>query len=349
MFSLRRLHVCQLALAAALAFTSIATAATPPKVAGAAVLEDRYPERRIAFAGGVTGLADVVYYTPPGSRPATLDLYMPPVSKRIASGQPLVIYIHGGGWSGGHTRHSGAFENWPGVLTSLAARGFVVSSLSYRLLGEAPFPAAIQDVKAAIKFLRANASRYGIDKSRVLVWGGSAGGHLTALAATTCGVAALEPVVTGALAAESDCVQAAVTWYGIFDLTTQFAAAANMATSPIGKYFGCTAAGCGAEALKFGSPQSYLNAQTPRFLMIHGKDDSVVPVAQSEAFHKAMQAAGLPSELLVIPDVNHSFVGKTQPITEAASLQALDRSFEFIADALGINNGSGSNQALKSQ
>jgi dipeptidyl aminopeptidase/acylaminoacyl peptidase len=126
-----------------------------------------------------------------------------------------------------------------------------------------------------------------------------------------------------------------VTWYGIFDLTTQFAAAANMAKSPIGKYFGCTADGCSAEALKFGSPQSYLNAQTPRFLMIHGKDDSVVPVSQSEEFHKAMQAAGLHSELLVIPDVNHSFVGKTQPITEAASLKALNRSVEFIAEAFG--------------
>jgi acetyl esterase/lipase len=205
-----RHYIGRLVLAGTLSLTTLATQAAviaQPKVAGAAVLEDRYPERRTAFAGGVTGLADVVYYTPPGSRPATLDLYLPPANKRNDTSEPLVIYIHGGGWSSGHTRHSGAFENWPGVLASLAARGYVVSSLSYRLLGEAPFPAAIQDVKAAIKFLRANAGKYGIDKSRVLVWGGSAGGHLTALAATTCGVAALEPVVTGTLAAESDCVQ----------------------------------------------------------------------------------------------------------------------------------------------
>jgi acetyl esterase/lipase len=338
MTNFRRSCIGVIALASALALTSQATQAVvnaPPKVAAAAVLEDRYPERRTRFAGGVTGLADVVYYTPRASRPATLDIYLPRTARRSVSGRPVVIYIHGGGWSGGHSRQSGAFENWPSVLASLAARGYVVSSLNYRLLGEAPFPAAIQDVKAAIKFLRANAAKYGIDKSRVLVWGGSAGGHLTALAATTCGVAALEPVVTGALAAESDCVQAAITWYGVFDLTAQFAAAANMASSPIGKFFGCNAAGCDADTMTLASPQSHLDAQTPRFLVIHGQDDSVVPVAQSENFHKAMQAAGLRSELLVIPEVNHSFVGKTQPITAAASLKALNRSIDFIAEALG--------------
>ena len=333
--ALRRSHCLLAAATLALAsFSAHAAASAQPRVAGSPQPDDRYPERRTVFPGGVTGLADVVYYTPPASRPATLDLYLPPARKHGATAQPLVIYIHGGGWSGGHTRQAGAFEDWPGVLASLAARGYVVSSLSYRLMGEAPFPAAVQDVKAAIKYLRANAGKYGIDKSRVLVWGGSAGGHLTALAATSCGMQALEPVMTGAVAAESDCVQAAITWYGIFDVT-QLAAAPTFARSPIGRFFGCVAEVCNAEALTLASPQSHINAQTPPFLMIHGADDAVVSVIQSQNFHKAMQAAGLRSELLIIPDVNHSFVGKTQPITAAASLQALQRSVEFIAETLG--------------
>jgi acetyl esterase/lipase len=155
----------------------------------------------------------------------------------------------------GHTRQSGAFSNWPDVLSSLAARGYVVASVEYRLSGEAPFPAAEQDVKAAIRWLRAHAATYGIDKSRGLIWGASAGGQLAALAATSCGVAALEPPAapaaltapaasatagassepparpspaaadgkpapSGAVPDESDCVQAAVTWYGVFDFGT---------------------------------------------------------------------------------------------------------------------------------
>ena len=169
---------------AAAAEDAVATAAHP-------VLEDRYPERRTAFAGGVVGFADLTYSVLPGFRPLRLDLYQPPGAP---GSHPLVVFIHGGGWMSGHTRHSGAFEDWPGVLASLAAKGYVVASLEYRLSGEAPFPAAIQDVKAAIRWLRARAPQYGIDRQRAIVWGGSAGGQLAALAATSCGAAALRPV-----------------------------------------------------------------------------------------------------------------------------------------------------------
>src|SRR5205823_4090791 len=121
-----------------------------------------------------------------------------------------------------------------GTASSLAARGYVVASVEYRLSSEARFPAAVQDLKAAIRWLRSQASTYGIDRNRGLVWGASAGGQLAALAATSCGVAALEPPVAAPPTAEprgaagsrtaatpmpteSDCVQGAVTWYGIFD------------------------------------------------------------------------------------------------------------------------------------
>src|SRR5688500_5828623 len=90
--------------------------AAAPRVGASPVLDDRYPERRVAFPGGVIGFPDLTYSSLAGYRPLILDLYKPGNS---AQPRPLVIYIHGGGWIGGHTRHSGAFEDWPGVLASL--------------------------------------------------------------------------------------------------------------------------------------------------------------------------------------------------------------------------------------
>jgi acetyl esterase/lipase len=98
----------------------------------------------------VSGLPDLVYSTLSGFRPLTLDLYVP--ANPVSGGAPVIIYVHGGGWMSGHTRHSGAFENWPGVLASLAGRGYVVASLNYRLSSEAPSPAAEQDVKSAVRW-----------------------------------------------------------------------------------------------------------------------------------------------------------------------------------------------------
>ena len=224
-----------------------ATAAREPTVAAHPVLEDRYPERRTPFPQGVVGLADLVYSVVPGFRPLRLDLYEP-AGKSGSHG--LVVFIHGGGWVSGHTRHSGAFENWPGVLASLAAKGYVVASVEYRLSGEARFPAAIQDIKASIRWLRAHASEYGIDKTRAVVWGGSAGGQLAALAAMSCGAEGLEPPRTPAAQTgggpakpraednESDCVQGLIAWYGIFDFATlarQSDAAGQQLASGVGQ------------------------------------------------------------------------------------------------------------------
>src|SRR5262245_1854065 len=163
-------------LTSGVALGDASSAGVEPAIGSKAVLEDRYPERRVAFPGGVTGLPDLTYATVAGFRPLTLDLYLPAGS--VSGGAPVIIYVHGGGWTSGHTRHSGAFENWPGVLASLASKGYVVASLNYRLSSEAPSPAAEQDIKSAVRWLRASATRFGIDKRRVGIWGGSAGGQL---------------------------------------------------------------------------------------------------------------------------------------------------------------------------
>ena len=308
-----------------------ATTSAEPAIGTKAVLEDRYPERRIAFPGGVVGLPDLTYSTVSGFRPLTLDLYLP--ATRATGGAAVIIYVHGGGWTGGHTRHSGAFENWPGVLASLAGRGYVVASLNYRLSGEAPSPAAEQDIKSAVRWLRTNAARFGVDKRRIGIWGGSAGGQLAALAGTSCGVQALEPPVADAdVPVESDCVQAVVAWYGVFDLAP--VASNGTAPAPVARYLGCEKGVCSDDKIALASAIRHVDRSDPPFLLIHGALDKTVAVSQSEKFHAALQANAVKSQLIVLPDVDHSFVGSTAELTRAASLRALHATIDFFDSTL---------------
>jgi acetyl esterase/lipase len=239
--------------------------------------------------------------------------------------KPLVMYIHGGGWVAGHTRHSGALSNFPAVLAKLASEGFVVASLEYRLSGEAPFPAQLQDSRAAIRFLKANAGQYGIDPARVGVWGGSAGGHLAALTALSCGDTRLDPAPA---TAGSECVQSAVTWYGVFDFKSMLARGVDSAAE--NGLLRCTPANCTEQAIKAVSPSSYVSANDPPFLLIHGETDVVVPVAQSRDVEAKMKAVGMAVEAIYIPGVDHSFVGATAAETRAATLKATNATFDFF-------------------
>jgi acetyl esterase/lipase len=260
----------------------------------------------------------------------------------------LVVYIHGGGWVSGHTRHSGAFENWPGVLASLAAKGYVVASVEYRLSHEAPFPAAIQDIKSSVRWLRAHSTEYGIDKSKAVVWGGSAGGQLAALAAMSCGAQALEPPPPAAPPGstpsgghpedhESDCVQGLIAWYGVFDFAAMSAATAQQPgpANAVRQYLGCTSSACSPAEIAAASPAHYVSHNSPPALLIHGRDDHTVPVQQSRDFAALLKSNGVPVEFVEISGVDHSFIGPTAAATKAASLRALKKSFEFIDQTLG--------------
>jgi acetyl esterase/lipase len=321
-----------LALTASAALWSAALAAEPSidaAIGSAPVLDDRYPTVKVMFGSDVESYPDLIYSTPPGFRPLRLDLY-----RQIATGstRPLVVYVHGGGWQSGHTRHSGAFENWPAVLASLARRGYVVASVEYRLSGEAPFPAAIHDVKNAIKWLRSNATKYAIDPRQVVIWGGSAGGQLAALAATSCDVPELAPPAS-ALSAQSDCVQGLVAWYGVFDLSA-IPSGPDAAASPLAKYLGCARTTC-TDTAALASAISHLDAKDPPVLLVHGELDKVVQVSQSRAFDQALKAKGIASDLVVIPGVDHSFIGASPEETRKASLLALTKTFEFIDSLRG--------------
>jgi acetyl esterase/lipase len=252
------------------------------------------------------------------------------------------------------------------VLASLAARGYVVASVSYRLSGEARSPAAAIDVKTALRWLRARAADYRIDPAHAATWGGSAGGQLAALVAVTCGVAAYDPNlpaspgaadgegrrIAGSLPAEvarqSDCVQGAVAWYGVFDFTTlrEQAGAREGETTPgtqaAGPYLGCEPSWRCPPGLREGaSPVGYVDASDPPLLLIHGTADTVVPHQQSDQMAAALEKAGVPVKLVLLPGVGHSFVGANAEQTRQASLEALRATFDFLDETLRAGGSRG--------
>jgi acetyl esterase/lipase len=340
----------------ALSVSAAAAAQLPqpePKIAAAA---SKMPRQTVAhtvtFANGVRSTLDVEFWAPVGYRPLTLDIYLPPATvPRPKSGFPLVVQIHGGGWMIGDKRLSGPFVDWPSVLASLAATGYVVAAVDYRLSSEAQFPVQAQDVKASIRWLRLNAAKYGIDRNRAIAWGESAGAHLAALTAVSCGSRYLEPKepsnpfgyvsdVTSKNA--SDCVQGGIAWFGVFDMTTIQAQAREVRAlsrderdAPEWRLLGCFATQCRASHLAAASPVTYVDKRDPPMLLIVGDADTTVPAEQTLQMADKLDAMGVRNELLVLPGVRHELLGKTPEATREANLKALAATFQFIDDIIG--------------
>lgn len=273
-----------------------------------------YPAQKIAFPDGVMAQFDISYASLPGYRPLTLDIYTPRPSPAPL---PLVVFVHGGGWNSGDSRHAVPFSDLPRTLAALASQGYVVASVNYRLSQEAHFPAALQDVKSAIRWLRGHASAYGGDSTRLAVWGMSAGGQLAAMVGTTCGVMKFEPAAGDGLDAPSDCAEAVIDWFGPTDLQSMaddngkptkdgFVAAGQ--PSPEGSYLGCEPALCAPGVVKLASPLGFISENAPPFLIQHGAADTEVSPKQSQKLYEALKQKGVPAELELYPDVGHGFV-----------------------------------------
>lgn len=289
-----------------------------------------WPAPPASYPGGVSATGDIIYAQPLHYRPLRLDLYRPHPDGRP---KPLIVHVHGGAWLTGTKRQGGPIKDFPAVLAQIAERGFVVASVEYRLDGEAKFPAAIQDVKAAIGFLRVHASEFGIDPAHVGIFGGSAGGQLAALATTSCGVKAFDAVTKpGVPPPPSNCVQAGVSWYGVHNFATTPTPPGNTGPQP---YLGCREFQCPAETMAFASPQTYVDRGDPPMLLIHGLADKLVAVSQTEEFEAALKKARVPVQAIYIAGVDHGFVGKSDTDTHAAVLQALTVTVEFFERELG--------------
>lgn len=288
---------------------------------------------KTTFPGGVSASFDIVYATLPGFAPLTLDIYVPPA--RPASRQmpvpipkPMVVFVHGGSWKNGDSRHNLAFADFPRALAGLAAQGYVVASVNYRLSPQARFPAALQDVKAAIRWLRSHAANYGGDMTRVAVWGASAGAHLAVMAGTTCGVMRFEPEGAVSRDAPSDCAEAVIDWFGPTDLAAL--THAGPPPSDAGDYLGCEPAACAPGALPQASPLSYIAVNAPPFLIQQGAADTEVAPKQSQALYDALRKKGVPAEIEIYPDVGHGFLRDSKP--DAATVtRAMAKLTSFLA------------------
>jgi len=277
-----------------------------------APLGKTYGPQRLAFPDGVAAQFDVTYQTLQGFRPLTLDLYQP---RPRGYPLPLLVFVHGGT----DTRHAAAIEDFPSALADLAAQGYVIASVNYRLSGEARFPAALQDVKSAIRWLRARSNEYNIDTTRVAVWGVSGGAHLAALAGVACGVPLFAPAGE-ASNTPPDCVQAVISWSGAMDLKTL----ADV------ELLGCPPASCPPGLARIASPLSYISVTSPPFLIVHGGADARIPPDQAQKFHDALRAKNVPAELVIIPGVGHA-LDRNGAADAEVDRQALEKVAAFLS------------------
>jgi len=235
-------------------------------------------------------------YSSVGSRELHLDLFLP---KEGAGPFPAVVYIHGGAWSGGNKN---AFQRQAAYM---ATKGYVGACIQYRLSGEARYPAAVHDSKAAVRWLRANAARYRIDPKRMGAAGGSAGGHLVAFLGTTGEKKEFEG--QGGNAGLSTRVRAVAAFNPVLDMTmVRMRDPAASAGGALEKFLGASYAerpDLYAEA----SPITHVSRDSAAFLFLHGAADTTVPYQQSVEMMKKLKEAGVYADLFSAEDARHGF------------------------------------------
>ena len=245
-------------------------------------------------------ISDLTYCTADDGTELKMDAYWP---MQPAGPAPAILFVHGGGWE------AGTKMDTPGMnyFLELTRRGYFIASIDYRLAPAAPFPASIEDVKCAVRSLRAHAAQYNLDPQRIGAWGASAGGHLVSLLGASDQSAGWD---VGQYLDQSSRVQAVVDMFGIHDLTTEYLVGnwreldwivfrAKSPADPI---------------LKQASSTTYASADDPPFLILHGDLDASVPYTQSQILHDALRAHGVPSTYMLIHNAEHGFGAYGGPI-----------------------------------
>lgn len=226
-----------------------------------------------------------------------MDIYLPP-GRATA---PAVLYAHPGSYVLGDKSSGGYVDQ---LVPALTARGFVVATIIYRLAPKDHWPAPIQDVACAIRFLRAHHGEYRIDPNHIGAWGASAGAQLVSLLGTVDRSAGFD---VGPYREQSSRLQAVVDMYGPVDVP------AFVAEYPLSKAGGGLwgpASAADPTALVKASPGHWASRSDPPFLILQGDRDKVVPLAQSVTFARRLRAAGVPVKLVVVRGGNHGLVSK---------------------------------------
>jgi acetyl esterase/lipase len=234
--------------------------------------------------------SDVTYCTMEGVDLA-MDVYYP---DDMDGEWPAVVYIHGGAWMGGDKTSGAGYRELP----ELVSRGYLAVSVNYRLAPDYPFPAMIEDVKCAIRHLRAHAREYNLDPERIGAWGSSAGGHLVSLLGVTDREQGYDQA--GQYLDQSSRVMAVADLFGPADLTL-------VTDTPRVREAVFGTADPSAAILETASPVIYVTADDPPFLILHGDRDDVVPPEHSERLYARLTEAGVPVVFVLVENAGHGF------------------------------------------
>lgn len=255
-----------------------------------------------------------IEYGNAGNRPLLLDLYRP---ENIDQPMPAIVFIHGGSWRGGKK------EDYQPYAMYFAQRGYVCASIQYRLSGEAPYPAAVHDVKAAVRFMRAEAQRMAVDPQRIAVAGGSAGGHLAMMVGFSSDVEQL----AGKSGHEdaSSRVACVVNLYGPTDMTTPYARSVSETNAAVSAFFEGSYKDR-PDKYAEGSPITYVTPDDPPTLILHGTVDALVPINQADLLAEKLTAVGVPYIYDRLPGWPHS-MDAVKPVNERC-LWYMERFFD---------------------
>lgn len=236
-----------------------------------------------------------VVYTTHGGKACRMDIVYPVRAKEAL---PVVVWVHGGGWASEDLTR----KYLPSTqLAQLARRGFVTASIDYRLSQEAPFPAQIEDCKAAVRFLRAHAQEYHVDPERIAAWGESAGGHLVELMAYS----ADEEFLDDCCPEYSSRIQAVVPWYAPADL--RLTPEEWEASEVYRMLFPDSDLKERERHMEQASPICYASRTNPPTLLMHGDADRLVSYENSRRMYEALKAAGNDVRLITVPGQGHGF------------------------------------------
>ena len=243
------------------------------------------------------------------SKAQKLDLYLP--EKAVGQPRPAVVIVHGGGWSQGDKRRN----QWWRIPAQYAHDGYVAISINYRLTGEAPWPAQVEDSKAAVRWLRANAKQYGVDPNRIAAYGNSAGAHLVALLGLVKKSAGLEG--TGPHLDQSSLVQAVCPSATPTDFLNW--GAPGVLPERLADTFFAGPPETLNDRARQASPITYVADDAPPFFLIHGTADRTVPKMQSDTFAKALRDAGAKQvRYMIFDDEGHGVFQRQQLLTYPA-------------------------------